>query len=97
MRNLRDIHRLGKYASVLFILLLPLSASSLSGCSNAGSTSAGTDRACCRGLVPECAACEEGLSLGEWLEKTCPNGENNAFYGGWDAAKQTDLWICENS
>ena len=27
-----------------------------------------TPRACCRGLVPECLACEEGISVEAWLD-----------------------------
>jgi len=95
MTRFSFLKRLANTGSLIFVICLPISASTLTGCSGA-TTTAGSDRACCRGLVLECAACEEGLTIDQWLSKTCPNGENNAFYGGWDASKNKDIWICEN-
>ena len=63
---------------VLVIVLM------LGGCQKEDPCNCEVPRACCRGLVPECAACEEGLTVEDWLKKTCPNGENDAYYGGWD-------------
>jgi len=47
--------------------------------------------------VPQCKACEEGLSVEEWLVKTCPDGANDAHYGGWDEETQKEIWICEGA
>jgi len=47
--------------------------------------------------VPECAACEMDLDLEEWFNQTCPNGEKDAHYGGWDEINQKSIWICDNS
>lgn len=69
----------------------------LAGCATTEPCQCELPRACCRGLVPECAACEEGLSVEDWLEKTCPNGENDAYYGGWDEAENKAVWICESA
>ena len=49
------------------------------------------------GLVPQCKACEEGLSVEEWLVKTCPDGASDAHYGGWDEEAQKEIWICEGA
>ncbi len=95
MKKVSYLTQAARAGSLIVALVLPISASTLTGCSGA-STSAGSDRACCRGLVAECAACEAGLSVEQWLAKTCPNGENSAFYGGWDDSKNEDIWICEN-
>jgi hypothetical protein len=54
-------------------------------------------RACCRGLVPQCKACEEGLSVEQWLARTCPDGANDAHYGGWDEETKKEIWICEDA
>ena len=68
----------------------------LGGCQKEDPCNCEVPRACCRGLVPECAACEEGLTVEDWLKKTCPNGENDAYYGGWDEANQKSIWVCES-
>lgn len=47
--------------------------------------------------MPECAACEMGVDLEEWFNRTCPNGEKDAHYGGWDEINQKSIWICDNS
>ncbi len=80
--------------AAFLILATPFSALSLVGCSSPSATS-GTDRACCRGLVPQCAACEAGMTLENWLKETCPNGETDAYYNGWDANNNEPEWICE--
>ncbi|MDC1072063.1 hypothetical protein OAR43_02460 [Gammaproteobacteria bacterium] len=80
--------------AAFLILATPFSALSLGGCSSPSAT-AGADRACCRGLVPQCAACEAGMTLENWLKETCPNGETDAYYNGWDASSNKPEWICE--
>ena len=67
-----------------------------SGCAKPKPCVCEVPRVCCRGLVPQCAACEEGLTLEEWFKKTCPDGETDAHYGGWDEAAQKDVWLCED-
>jgi len=67
----------------------------ISGCQKEDPCNCEVPRACCRGLVPECAACEEGLTVEAWLKKTCPNGEKDAYYGGWDETNQKSIWVCE--
>ena len=47
--------------------------------------------------MPECASCEMGVDLEEWFNRTCPNGEKDAHYGGWDEINQKSIWICDNS
>ncbi len=75
---------------VFFSVMLP-------GCAGSKSCNCEIPRACCRGLVPECAACEMGLDLEEWFKVICPNGEKDAHYGGWDEIDQKSIWICDNS
>ena len=60
----------------------------VAGCAKPKPCACEVPRACCRGLVPQCAACEEGLTLEEWFKKTCADGETDAHYGGWDEAAQ---------
>jgi len=74
-----------------------LSVLFISGCAKPESCDCQIPRACCRGLVPQCKACEEGLSVEEWLAKTCPDGANDAHYGGWDEDTQKEIWICEGT
>ena len=45
--------------------------------------------------MPQCAACEEGLTLDAWLKKTCPDGETDAHYEGWDEETQKAIWVCD--
>jgi hypothetical protein len=47
--------------------------------------------------VPQCKACEEGLSVEQWLARTCPDGANDAHYGGWDEETKKEIWICEDA
>jgi len=82
--------------AAFLILATPFSALSLGGCSSPSAT-AGADRACCRGLVPQCAACEAGMTLENWLKETCPNGENDAYYNGWNTNNNEPEWICETA
>jgi len=84
-----------KITNVLGALLLG-AAILVAGCAKPKPCACEVPRACCRGLVPQCAACEEGLTLEEWFKKTCPDGETDAHYGGWDEAAQKDVWICED-
>ena len=83
-----------RLASALGTLLLG-AAILVAGCAKPEPCVCEVPRACCRGLVPQCAACEEGLTLEAWFKKTCPDGETDAHYGGWDEAAQKALWICE--
>ena len=69
----------------------------MSGCAKPESCDCQVPRACCRGLVSQCKACEEGLSVEEWLAKTCPDGANDAHYGGWDEEAQKEIWVCEGT
>ena len=43
---------------------------------------------CCAAMTPECQACKEGCSIGEWKEKTC--GEADVM--GWD--EEENSWMC---
>ena len=82
--------------AAFLILAMPVSALSLGDCSSPSATS-GADRACCRGLVPQCAACEAGMTLENWLNETCPNGETDVYYNDWDASNNEPEWICETA
>ena len=77
--------------SLLFFSML------ISGCAGSKSCNCETPRVCCRGLVPECAACEMGVDLEEWFNRTCPNGEKDAHYGGREEINKKSIWICDNS
>ncbi|MDP6398709.1 MAG: hypothetical protein QGF79_06840 [Arenicellales bacterium] len=81
--------------TILMALLLA-TAGQLTGCAKSEPCACEVPRACCRGLVPQCAACEEGLTLDAWLKKTCPGGETDAHYGGWDEATQKAIWVCDD-
>jgi hypothetical protein len=35
------------------------------------------------------------MTLENWLKETCPNGETDAYYNGWDASSNKPQWICE--
>ena len=62
----------------------------VAGCAKPKPCACEVPRACCRGLVPQCAACEEGLTLEEWFKKTCPDGETDAHYAvGMKRLKKT--------
>jgi hypothetical protein len=84
-----------RYMTIVPVIVVTI-ALQLSGCAKPKPCDCEVPRACCRGLVPQCAACEEGLTLEAWLKKTCPNGDTDAHYGGWDEATQKAIWICEN-
>jgi len=47
--------------------------------------------------VPQCAACAEGLTLEEWFAKICPEGADDAHYGGWDEKNEKPIWICDDA
>jgi len=82
-----------KYMTIVPVIVVAI-ALQLSGCAKPKPCDCEVPRACCRGLVPQCAACEEGLSLDEWFKKTCPDGETDAHYGGWDEETQKAVWVC---
>ena len=79
----------------ILMVLLVVMAGQLAGCAKPQPCACEVPRACCRGLVPQCAACEEGLTLDAWLKKTCPDGETDAHYEGWDEETQKAIWVCD--
>ncbi len=89
-RPARD-SRVYRWIGLGLILLLT------SGCIKNNSCACDIPRACCRGLVPQCAACAEGLTLEEWFAKICPEGADDAHYGGWDEKNEKPIWICDDA
>ena len=79
----------------ILMVFLVVVAGQLAGCAKSQPCACEVPRACCRGLVPQCAACEEGLTLDAWLKKTCPDGETDAHYEGWDEETQKAVWVCD--
>jgi len=52
-------------------------------------------RNCCMALTPSCEACQEGLSVGEWLVETCGVNACDAEYAGWDEDSNEPIWLCQ--
>jgi hypothetical protein len=52
-------------------------------------------RICCMALTPSCEACQEGLSVGEWLVETCGVNACDAEYAGWDEDNNEPIWLCQ--
>ena len=50
---------------------------------------------CCMALTPSCEACQEGISVIEWKEKTCGTDACNVEYAGWDEDLNEPIWLCE--
>ena len=50
---------------------------------------------CCMALTPSCEACQEGLSVGEWLIETCGTNACDAEYAGWDEERNEPIWLCQ--
>lgn len=50
---------------------------------------------CCMALTPSCEACQEGLSVGEWLIETCGTNACDAEYAGWDEDNNEPIWLCQ--
>ena len=54
----------------------------------------GDGRACCAALMPSCNACQEGLTVRQWLDKTCGSDSDSAEYSHWDTEKNEPVWLC---
>ena len=50
---------------------------------------------CCMALTPSCVACQEGISLPEWIENTCGPEACNVEYAGWDEDNNEPIWLCQ--
>ena len=50
---------------------------------------------CCMALTPSCVACQEGISLPEWIVNTCGPEACNVEYAGWDEEKNEPIWLCQ--
>jgi hypothetical protein len=46
-------------------------------------------------LMPSCMACQEGISVSEWKEKTCGTNACNVEYAGWDEDNNEPIWLCQ--
>ena len=52
-------------------------------------------RLCCAALMPSCHACKEGVTVRQWLDKTCGTDSIDAEYSHWDTEKNEPVWLCE--
>ena len=50
---------------------------------------------CCMALTPSCEACQEGISLPEWMENTCGPIACDVEYAGWDDEAGEPIWLCQ--
>ena len=50
---------------------------------------------CCMALTPSCMACQEGISVGEWMENTCGPEACDVEYAGWDEDNNEPIWLCQ--
>ena len=50
---------------------------------------------CCAALMPSCMACQEGISVGEWMENTCGPIACDVEYAGWDDEAGEPIWLCQ--
>ena len=50
---------------------------------------------CCMALTPSCEACQEGISLPEWIVNTCGPEACNVEYAGWDEDNNEPIWLCQ--
>ena len=50
---------------------------------------------CCMALTPSCMACQEGISVGEWMENTCGPIACDVEYAGWDDEAGEPIWLCQ--
>ena len=50
---------------------------------------------CCAALMPSCMACQEGISVGEWMENTCGPIACDVEYAGWDNDLMEPIWLCQ--
>ena len=46
-------------------------------------------------LIPQCMACADRCSVGEWLERTCGPNATDAEYAGWDEDENEPIWLCQ--
>ena len=82
-----------KYHWLYFLLgvMIAVVVATLMGCEQPQSTSGVIKEEppvyCCMALTPSCMACQEGISVCEWEEKTC--GEADVM--GWD---EENGWMC---
>ena len=54
----------------------------------------GDGRACCTALMPSCMACRDGITVRQWIDKTCGTGSDSAEYSHWDTEKNEPVWLC---
>ena len=52
-------------------------------------------RACCMAFMPSCMACKDGITVREWMDKTCGTDSVNAEYSHWDTEKNEPVWLCK--
>ena len=52
-------------------------------------------RNCCMALTPSCEACQEGISVSEWMVKTCGTNACDVEYAYWDEIKNEPVWLCQ--
>ena len=50
---------------------------------------------CCQALIPQCMACEDGISEDEWIKKTCGENAIDAEYYGWNQELNEPIWLCQ--
>ena len=51
--------------------------------------------ACCMAMIPQCMACQEGVSPDVWIEQTCGPDAIDAEYAGWDVETNEPIWLCQ--
>ena len=52
-------------------------------------------RNCCMAFMPSCMACQEGISVPEWMENTCGPIACDVEYAGWDDDLMEPIWMCQ--
>ena len=52
------------------------------------------DRPCCMAFMPSCMACQEGISVPEWMENTCGTDACDVEFGYWDEVLGEPVWKC---
>ena len=81
-----------KYHWLYFVLGICIAVilATLMGCEQPQTTGGIYEPAppCCAAFIPECMACQEGISVCEWEENTC--GEADVM--GWD--DEENSWMC---
>ena len=89
-----------KYHGLYFILGFIIAAMlvMLLGCKPAetsGGISYPPPPPCCAAMIPECMACQEGISVCEWEENTCGPIAIDAEYYDWDEINNEPIWLCQ--